>query len=125
MRPTISVWPGSGRIRPSASMTSPSCGPFSRAKEANLIPTPIGIPIWGNPRHWSNPSQPFVCWIEYERELVYQFIMSMIHTSALGRRGGERVRQWLLDMLGSGHYGAGAKLPTERAIAEQLAVPRS
>ena len=44
---------------------------------------------------------------------------------ALGQRAGENVRQWLLDMLASGHYSAGAKLPTERAIAEQLSVPRS
>jgi DNA-binding FadR family transcriptional regulator len=64
-------------------------------------------------------------WIEYENELVYQFPMTMIQTSTLGRRGGQRVRQWLLDMLASGHYDAGAKLPTERALAEQLAVPRS
>jgi DNA-binding FadR family transcriptional regulator len=44
---------------------------------------------------------------------------------ALGQRAGQNVRQWLLDMLTSGQYGAGAKLPTERAVAEQLAVPRS
>jgi GntR family transcriptional regulator, uxu operon transcriptional repressor len=44
---------------------------------------------------------------------------------ALGQRAGENVRQWLLDMLASGRYAAGAKLPTERAVAEQLSVPRS
>lgn len=64
-------------------------------------------------------------WIAYENELVYQFVMIVTQTSALGRRGGHRVRQWLLDMMASGHYAAGAKLPTERAVAEQLAVPRS
>jgi DNA-binding FadR family transcriptional regulator len=58
--------------------------------------------------------------------LVYQFAMTASPQSqSLGRRGGQRVRQWLLDMLASGRYAAGAKLPTERAVAEQLAVPRS
>ena len=48
-----------------------------------------------------------------------------LQTSSLGRRGGQQVRQWLLEMLGSGQYAAGSKLPTERAVAERLAVPRS
>jgi DNA-binding FadR family transcriptional regulator len=51
--------------------------------------------------------------------------MSSVYTSTLGRRGGQQVRQWLLEALTSGRYVAGAKLPTERAVAEQLAVPRS
>jgi DNA-binding FadR family transcriptional regulator len=51
--------------------------------------------------------------------------MSSIQTPSLGRRGGQQVRQWLLDMLASGRYASGSKLPTERAIAGQLGVPRS
>ncbi len=51
--------------------------------------------------------------------------MSALQTSGLGRRGGQQVRQWLLDMMASGQYAAGSKLPTERAVAERLAVPRS
>jgi DNA-binding FadR family transcriptional regulator len=57
--------------------------------------------------------------------LVYQFGMTSLSTSTLGRRGGQQVRQWLLEMLRSGRFGAGSKLPTERAVAEQLGVPRS
>jgi DNA-binding FadR family transcriptional regulator len=48
-----------------------------------------------------------------------------IQSSTLGRRGGQQVRQWLLEKLTSGQYSVGEKLPTERAVAEQLAVPRS
>jgi DNA-binding FadR family transcriptional regulator len=51
--------------------------------------------------------------------------MSYLQPTSLGRRGGQQVRQWLLDMLTSGRYAAGSKLPTERAVAERLAVPRS
>ena len=51
--------------------------------------------------------------------------MSYLQPTSLGRRGGQQVRQWLLDMLASGRYAAGSKLPTERAVAERLAVPRS
>jgi GntR family transcriptional regulator, uxu operon transcriptional repressor len=51
--------------------------------------------------------------------------MSYLQPTSLGRRGGQQVRQWLLDMLASGLYAAGSKLPTERAVAERLAVPRS
>ncbi len=51
--------------------------------------------------------------------------MVSTQTSTLGQRGGQHVRRWLLDMLASGRYAAGAKLPTERAVAAQLAVPRS
>ncbi|WP_088347228.1 MULTISPECIES: FadR/GntR family transcriptional regulator [Rhodomicrobium] len=51
--------------------------------------------------------------------------MSESQSSTIGRRGGQQVRQWLLDMLASGQYAAGAKLPTERAVAERLGVPRS
>ena len=35
------------------------------------------------------------------------------------------MRQWLLEKLASGQYVAGSKLPTERAVAAQLSVPRS
>jgi DNA-binding FadR family transcriptional regulator len=51
--------------------------------------------------------------------------MTTVETSLLGRRGGQQVRQWLLEMLSSGRYVTGSKLPTERAVAEQLGVPRS
>jgi DNA-binding FadR family transcriptional regulator len=51
--------------------------------------------------------------------------MNALQTSSLGRRGGQQVRRWLLDMLASGRYAAGSKLPTERALAERLTVPRS
>lgn len=51
--------------------------------------------------------------------------MTMLSPPLLGRRGGREVREWLLEALASGRYAAGAKLPTERAVAEQLAVPRS
>lgn len=51
--------------------------------------------------------------------------MASIDTTTLGRRGGSQVRQWLLEMLASGRYVAGSKLPTERAVADQLGVPRS
>jgi DNA-binding FadR family transcriptional regulator len=51
--------------------------------------------------------------------------MTDLQTSTLGRRGGQQVRRWLLDALASGQYAAGSKLPTERAVAERLAVPRS
>ncbi len=51
--------------------------------------------------------------------------MNVMHPPTLGRRGGQQVRQWLLEKLASGQYAAGSKLPTERAVAEQLAVPRS
>ena len=51
--------------------------------------------------------------------------MNSLQPSSLGRRGGQQVRQWLLDMLASGQYAAGSKLPTERAVADRLAVPRS
>ena len=64
--------------------------------------------------------------IAFVSQLVYQFAMTASPQSlSLGRRGGQQVRQWLLDMLASGRYAAGARLPTERAVAEQLAVPRS
>ena len=51
--------------------------------------------------------------------------MTDLQTSSLGRRGGQQVRQWLLEMLASGQYASGSKLPTERAVADRLAVPRS
>jgi DNA-binding FadR family transcriptional regulator len=51
--------------------------------------------------------------------------MNVMQSPMLGRRGGQQVRQWLLEKLASGQYAAGAKLPTERAVAQQLAVPRS
>jgi DNA-binding GntR family transcriptional regulator len=51
--------------------------------------------------------------------------MTSLETSTLGWRGGQQVRQWLLEMLTSGRYVAGSKLPTERAVAGQLGVPRS
>jgi DNA-binding FadR family transcriptional regulator len=57
--------------------------------------------------------------------MVYQFVTMPTQTSTLGRRGGQQVRQWLLEKLASGLYSTGAKLPTERAVAEQLSVPRS
>jgi DNA-binding FadR family transcriptional regulator len=53
------------------------------------------------------------------------FLAMSMQTPTLGRRGGQQVRQWLLEKLAGGQYAAGAKLPTERAVAEQLAVPRS
>ncbi len=48
----------------------------------------------------------------------------MTGSQALGRRG-DQVRHSLLRMVESGAYPAGAKLPTERALAEQLNLPRS
>jgi DNA-binding FadR family transcriptional regulator len=51
--------------------------------------------------------------------------MTTLPPAILGRRGGREVREWLLEALASGRYAAGSKLPTERAVAEQLAVPRS
>jgi len=51
--------------------------------------------------------------------------MTTLESLTIGRRGGQQVRQWLLDMLASGRYAAGSKLPTERALSEQLGVPRS
>lgn len=51
--------------------------------------------------------------------------MTVLQTASLGRRGGQQVRQWLLAMVASGQYAAGSKLPTERAVAERLGVPRS
>jgi len=51
--------------------------------------------------------------------------MNMMQPSTLGRRGGQHVRQWLLERLASGQYSAGSKLPTERAVAAALSVPRS
>jgi DNA-binding FadR family transcriptional regulator len=51
--------------------------------------------------------------------------MAPLESSIIGRRGGQQVHQWLLDMLASGRYAPGSKLPTERAISQQLEVPRS
>jgi DNA-binding FadR family transcriptional regulator len=45
--------------------------------------------------------------------------------SQILRRRGDQVRLSLVRMLESGRYPAGAKLPTERALAEQLNLPRS
>jgi DNA-binding FadR family transcriptional regulator len=42
-----------------------------------------------------------------------------------GRRGSEQVRQTVVRMIVTGAYPAGTKLPTERALAEQLKLPRS
>jgi DNA-binding FadR family transcriptional regulator len=55
--------------------------------------------------------------------LVYQFRMT--EAQGFRRRSGDQVRRSLARMLASGEYPAGAKLPTERALAEQLALPRS
>ncbi|HEX2556282.1 MAG TPA: winged helix-turn-helix domain-containing protein, partial [Microvirga sp.] len=41
------------------------------------------------------------------------------------RKRGDQVRHSLVRMVESGAYPPGAKLPTERALAEQLALPRS
>jgi DNA-binding FadR family transcriptional regulator len=72
-----------------------------------------------------NHSESLVSTLRGGNKLVYQFRMSSFDTTTLGRRGGSQMRQWLLEMLASGRYVAGSKLPTERAVADQLGVPRS
>jgi DNA-binding FadR family transcriptional regulator len=59
------------------------------------------------------------------RKLVYQFAMSEARVQKIKKRGGDQVRHALVRMLASGEYPAGAKLPTERALAERFAQPRN
>lgn len=45
--------------------------------------------------------------------------------SLIERKPTLQVQEFLATAMASGHYPVGAKLPTERALAEQLGVPRS